>query len=86
MEKFKTILQVIDALEQMKEKTGRFGSYETDMTNHIIDSLKEMEFVFTKEDMHLAFYKGSRILYDNNSTEYLNNYKKFMQDEYEIKV
>lgn len=85
MQKLKTIQDIINVLEDMKVMTGRMGCYETDMVNLIIDSLQKME-IFTKDDMHLAFYQGSRILYDNNSLEYLENYKKFMKKHYHLDV
>lgn len=83
MQELKTIQDIINVLEDMKVMTGRMGRYETDMANLIIESLQKME-IFTEQDMHLAFFKGSRILYENNSLEYLENYKKFMKEQYSI--
>lgn len=85
MQELKTIQDIINVLEDMKVMTGRIGHYEIDMANLLIESLQKME-IFTKDDMHLAFYQGSRILYDNNSLDYLENYKKFMKRHYHLDV
>ncbi|MBQ9260345.1 MAG: hypothetical protein IJ187_10950 [Neisseriaceae bacterium] len=75
--------EIINVLKDLKVTTGRMGRYETDMVNLIIKSLQKMK-IFTEQDMHLAFFRGSRILYDNNSLEYLENYKKFMKEQYDM--
>lgn len=81
MQELKTVQDIVDALEDLKVATGRMGRYEADMIDLVIKSLERMK-TFTEQDMQLAFFKGSRILYENNSLEYLDNYKKFMKEQY----
>ncbi len=74
---------IIEKLEDLLTTTGRFGNYETSMVNTIIDDLAQTP-LFTLADMELAFFKGSRILCENNSLDYLENFEKFMKNQYNI--
>lgn len=65
--------------------TGRMGQYETDMIGSVITDLTQLE-LYTLKDMELAFYQGSRILADNHSLNYLDNYQAFMKKHYHINL
>ena len=79
----KNATELINILEDLKVMTGRMGSYELSTINLLIDELKKSP-LFTLNDMELAFYKGSRILADNHSLDYLENFEKFMKNNYNI--
>lgn len=79
------IEEIIEMLEEMKIMTGRMGRYELDTTEAIILKLKNIE-LYSRSDMELSFFKGSRILSDNNSLDHTSEYQKFMQEDFNVKL
>lgn len=79
----KSSKEITEKMEDLSTMSGRFGNYETETLNVIIEELAQTP-LFTLADMQLAFLKGSLILSENNSLDYLENFKKFMKDEYDI--
>lgn len=85
MQQLKSIQDIINTLEDMKVMTGRMGKYETDTTNLIIENLKNLRF-FTEKDMYIAFLKGYKNLNGSNPLNCLDDYKKFMYEQYGINL
>ena len=79
----KNVHEIIGILEDLKVMTGRMGSYELSNVDNLIAELEQTP-LFTYKDMEFAFYKGSRILSDNQSLDYLENFEKFMKNHYNI--
>lgn len=77
--------ELIELLKEMKEMTGRMGNYELYITNTLISKLEKME-CYSRSDMELSFLNGSKILYDSNTLEYKDKYKKFMQKQYGVSI